>query len=133
LPERDVVHAFPRVLGRSLAAFDTFKGDDTISLEDLGEACQDLGRLVDGIRQGKVKHKQEVVGKLWEINQHAIDKIGRAFFFAFMGELLQWCADAGPKAEDDKPLDWSEFTDCLESFARNSGVSNSHEDDSDPS
>jgi hypothetical protein len=116
-PERDVVYAFPRTFRKSLEAFNGFEGDDIASLEEVGKACQQFARVVNGCREGGVLPTQ-IREMLQSIHEGAFNKVARAFLFTFFGEFLIWCSEARPKAQGDAPLGLEELEEFLGIFAR---------------
>lgn len=118
-PERDIAYAFPRTLRASMEAFNDFKGDDEVSLHELGQGCKVLGQVVQSLREGGATPEQ-VIDKLGEIPVPVMNKISRTFMYVFFGELVVWASQVRPKQEGDVPIDTEKLEEILGKFASGS-------------
>lgn len=115
-PERDICYAFPRTLRKSLESFNNFKDNNEVTLEELGQACKVLGRIVQGCREGGLK-PVDALQLLLSITKPALGMIGTNFLFTFFGELLVWCSEVRPKDHHDVPIDTADLEKILAQFA----------------
>lgn len=120
-PQRDMVYLWPRLLKRSLIAFDDFNGMPGCSQEQMCTLAQKLGKLVVRVLHEPVDHEMSAA-ELRELETECpvcFQELSRVAFHTLAGIYAVWVADAKPRKADDAEIPEYGLDEIAERLARN--------------
>ena len=117
-PERDLVWAFPRLVKGAIAArFEAGKPVGNLSLEQVGQQCQKLAKLLNKCTATAIL-PDELRKELDAFDPEFLTALSESFFKWCLGEFRMWCADVSPRTPQDAKIDLSALESEVAKIAR---------------